>query len=127
MLNLLCFYMDSGDARNLTRSAQDAIRRKAVKAIVEGGMSQTMVAAVYGASRTTVCLWGKAFRLSGEPHLWMYDRFSLGQLLERTGLREVRVVRAEESANPGFFGYHRDTDPDGCVRKNDSLFMEARK
>ena len=48
--------MDSGDARNLTRSAQDTIRRKAVKAVVEGGMSQTMAAAVYGASRTAVCL-----------------------------------------------------------------------
>ena len=61
--------MDSGDARNLTRSAQDAIRRKAVKAVVEGGMSQTMAAAVYGASRTTVCLWVKAYRQEGEAGL----------------------------------------------------------
>ena len=48
--------MDSGDARKLTPSAQDAIRRKAVKAVVEGGMSQTMAAEVFGASRTSVCL-----------------------------------------------------------------------
>ena len=34
--------MDSGDARRLTPSAQDAIRRNDVKAVVEGGMSQTM-------------------------------------------------------------------------------------
>lgn len=61
--------MDSGDARNLTRSAQDAIRRKAVKAVVEGGMSQTMAAAVYGASRTSVCLWVKAYRQDGEAGL----------------------------------------------------------
>mgnify|MGYP000881350820 CR=1 FL=1 len=43
--------MDSGDARKPPPSAQDAIRRKAVKAVVEGGMSQTMAAEVFGASR----------------------------------------------------------------------------
>ena len=36
--------MDSGDARRLTQSIQDAIRRKAVAADVAGGMSQTMEA-----------------------------------------------------------------------------------
>jgi transposase len=61
--------MDSGDARKLTRSAQDAIRRKAVKAVVEGKMSQTAAAAVFGASRTSVCLWVKAYRLGGEAAL----------------------------------------------------------
>jgi transposase len=61
--------MDSGDARKLTPSAQDAIRRKAVKAVVEGGMSQTMAEEVFGASRTSVCLWVKAYRLGGEEGL----------------------------------------------------------
>ena len=32
-------------------------------------MSQTMAAAVYGASRTTVCLWVKAYRQEGEAGL----------------------------------------------------------
>jgi len=61
--------MDSGDARKLTRSAQDAIRRKAVKAVIEGKMSQTEAALVFGASRTSVCLWVKAYRLGGEAAL----------------------------------------------------------
>jgi predicted SAM-dependent methyltransferase len=68
-----------------------------------------------------------AFRLSGEVHQWMYDRLSLGTLLTRAGFSEPRVVRADESAIPGFAGYHLDTDPAGAVRKPDSLFMEAVK
>jgi len=51
--------MDSGDARKLTRAAQDTIRRKSVKAVVEGKMSQTEAAMFFGATRTSVCLWAE--------------------------------------------------------------------
>ncbi|WP_243544285.1 class I SAM-dependent methyltransferase [Pseudodesulfovibrio tunisiensis] len=66
-----------------------------------------------------------AFRLSGEVHQWMYDRHSLSGLLLRAGFAAPRVVRADESAIPGFAGYDLDTDASGAVRKPDSLFMEA--
>lgn len=68
-----------------------------------------------------------AFRLSGECHLWMYDRLSLGRLLAAAGFVDVAVVAANASAIPEFVAYHLDTEPDGSVRKPDSLFMEARK
>ncbi|WP_243358657.1 class I SAM-dependent methyltransferase [Fundidesulfovibrio terrae] len=67
------------------------------------------------------------FRLSGEVHQWMYDRYSLGVLLGQTGFREIAVRDAHESAIPGFTGYLLDVEPDGAVRKPDSLFMEALK
>lgn len=66
------------------------------------------------------------FRLGGEIHQWMYDRFSLGRLLRRCGFEHVERVSAYESRIHGFAKYGLDVI-DGCVRKPDSLFMEATK
>lgn len=68
-----------------------------------------------------------SFRQSGESHKWMYDRWSLGQLLLATGFVDVRVCRPQESAIGGFARYGLDVAADGRVRKPDSLFMEGRK
>lgn len=57
------------DTRKLSRSAQEAIRHKAVQAVVEGRMTQTEAAKVFGASRTSVCLWVKADHEQGESAL----------------------------------------------------------
>jgi len=67
------------------------------------------------------------FRLSGEVHQWMYDRFSLTRLLQRHGFREIRSVQAVESRIPGFAAFQLDSDEAGNMRKPDSLFMEASK
>ena len=67
------------------------------------------------------------FRLGGEIHRWMYDAFSLEELLRACGFTDVHLVRADESRWPDFDNFHLDTEPDGSVRKPDSLFMEARK
>jgi len=67
------------------------------------------------------------FRTGGEVHKWMYDRWSLRVLLERTGFDEIRVCAASESRIPDFARYRLDLNEDGSARKPDSLFMEARK
>lgn len=67
------------------------------------------------------------FRLSGEIHQWMYDRFSLSQLLKLSGFTEIKTVKADESLIPQFNKYCLDIEDDGSVRKPDSLFMEAIK
>lgn len=67
------------------------------------------------------------FRMSGEIHQWMYDRYSLGNLLKLTGFREIKVCAADESAIPNFNSYYLDIENDFSVRKPDSLFMEGRK
>lgn len=69
----------------------------------------------------------ESFRESGEIHKWMYDRYSLGQLLLISGFADARACRADESAIPRFMEFHLDTDDTGAVRKPDSLFMEAIK
>ncbi|MGF1500164.1 MAG: glycosyltransferase [Elainellaceae cyanobacterium] len=75
-------------------------------------------------SRETALKIGE-FRLSGEVHQWMYDRYSLSALLNKTGFVDVRVCQARESRIPDFENYHLDLLPDGRVRKPDSLFVEA--
>lgn len=68
-----------------------------------------------------------AFRLSGEAHRWMYDRYSLARALEDAGFSAPRKMAAAESAIPGWVDFHLDTEPDGSVYKPDSLFMEATR
>jgi predicted SAM-dependent methyltransferase len=67
------------------------------------------------------------FRLSGEVHQWMYDRYSLSVLLKEAGFPNIHQCRADESSIPDFDRYGLDLEPDGSVRKPDSLFMEATK
>ena len=67
------------------------------------------------------------FRLSGEIHQWMYDRYSLSKLMEQAGFDDIRVCRANESVIPDFNSYLLDINPDGSIRKPDSLFTEAKK
>jgi predicted SAM-dependent methyltransferase len=63
-------------------------------------------------------------RFSGEVHRWMYDRFSLGILLEQSGFTQVKVCRADESQIPDFNKYGLDLK-EGKALKPDSLYMEA--
>lgn len=81
------------------------------------------------------CLGGKRFhalrigqfRLSGEIHHWMYDRYSLSQLMLAAGFEDPRVQTALESLIPNWGEFALDTSPEGEVIKPDSLFMEAVK
>jgi len=66
------------------------------------------------------------YRLSGEVHQWMYDRYSLKRLLDAAGFIEAKVVAATESNIPKFQDFNLDI-VNGAVRKPDSLFIEARK
>lgn len=68
------------------------------------------------------------FRHSGEIHQWMYDRFSLAELLREAGFRSSHPTTAFESKIPNWPSFKLDGDPvTGRVRKPDSLFMEAVK
>lgn len=66
------------------------------------------------------------FRNSGEVHQWMYDRYSLGRLLNEAGFANVKICKADESCIPDFKNYSLDV-VDGVVRKPDSLYIEASK
>lgn len=67
-----------------------------------------------------------SFRLGGEIHMWMYDRFSLTRLLLEVGFVDVRRLDAHNSSIPDFGKYELDVK-DGEVFDPKSLFIEARK
>jgi predicted SAM-dependent methyltransferase len=66
------------------------------------------------------------FRFGGEIHQWMYDRFSLAELLKKHNFTDIKVVKFNESSIPQWTKFGLD-EVDGKVRKPDSLFMEAKK
>lgn len=65
------------------------------------------------------------FRMGGEVHQWMYDRYSLEQLMLSVGLKDPRQESALTSRISGWTDVPLDVLPDRTVRKPDSLFMEA--
>jgi hypothetical protein len=67
------------------------------------------------------------FRLSGEIHQWMYDRYSLSMVLQIAGFVNPVQQTAMTSIFPEWEKSNLDIEPDGTVYKPDSLFMEAVK
>jgi predicted SAM-dependent methyltransferase len=79
---------------------------------------------IVGGTRAVEALERGLFQLSGEHHLWMYDRFSLTRLLEANGYSEIKICAAEESNIPEFTGSGLEKK-NGKIRKPDSLFIEG--
>lgn len=67
-----------------------------------------------------------AFRLGGEIHMWMYDRFSLSRLLRGAGFEDIEIKTPYESSIPEWDKYELDVK-DGVAFDPASLFVEARK
>ena len=68
------------------------------------------------------------FRRTGELHLWMYDRASLGEMLADTGFTECRTEGAATSRIPNWTENGASLDmEENTLRKPDSLYMEAVK
>lgn len=65
------------------------------------------------------------FRLSGEIHKWMYDRYSLMVLLCNCGFDSVIQRSADESYFINWHSFNLDTHQDGVSYRPDSLYMEA--
>ena len=64
-------------------------------------------------------------RSSGEIHKWMYDRYSLRQILNEIGFKNSIIFTAFESNIRDWQGFNLDSDPDGSIYKPDSLYCEA--
>jgi predicted SAM-dependent methyltransferase len=66
------------------------------------------------------------FRLSGEIHFWMYDRYSLTRLLKEVGFKDIKIKDPFNSDIPNWQSYELDVK-DGLAYDPTSLFIEARK
>jgi len=67
------------------------------------------------------------FRLSGEVHQWMYDRYSLAKLLTEAGLQSPKQRTATTSGLAEWARFNLDATADGVPIKPDSIYMEAVK
>ncbi|MCF8144163.1 MAG: glycosyltransferase [Deltaproteobacteria bacterium] len=108
------------------RCGKGAVGRRRISKALSGRRNRGQ-AMQNKAKKPTGALEIGSFRLSGEAHQWMYDRYSLAKLLREAGFEEITLVSADESRIPKFNSYLLDIDEDNLVRKPDSLFMEAIK
>lgn len=60
--------MEKIDARSISPSVQEHLRRMAVKAVTEGA-KQKEVAKMFGVTRHTICRWVRAYRYQGKEAL----------------------------------------------------------
>lgn len=67
------------------------------------------------------------FRLAGEVHQWMYDRYSLSQILLEAGFVSPVCHGPSTSQIADWTTFNLDTLADGTVVKPDLLFMEVTK
>ena len=67
-----------------------------------------------------------SFRMGGQVHMWMYDRYSLSRLLKECGFEEISIKSPIDSAIPKWEVYELDVK-DGLICDPTSLFIEARK
>jgi len=67
------------------------------------------------------------FRLSGEVHMWMYDRYSLESALHLAGFSEVRQMPPNLSRIHSWSDYCLDVDRDGEKSAPLALYIEAVK
>jgi predicted SAM-dependent methyltransferase len=109
------------DASSKTRTAWDYILRSPLQVL-----RNKIVRRLVGPEGWEALRVGR-FRREGEIHMWMYDFYSLGKLLERTGFTQPCRVGAAESRIPGWADFNIDTEPDGQIYKADSMYMEAVK
>lgn len=66
------------------------------------------------------------FRLGGEIHYFMYDRYSMSKVLTELGMVDVKVTDARNSEIPNWGKYDLDVE-DGKDYKPFSLIVEAKK
>jgi predicted SAM-dependent methyltransferase len=67
------------------------------------------------------------FRLGGEIHQWMYDSYSMSNLLDFIGFKKIIQRDAFTSYINNWQDYNLDTEPDGGIYKPDSSYIEAIK
>lgn len=67
------------------------------------------------------------FRMAGEVHQWMYDRYSLARLLTSAGFAAPQLASPGTSGIHGWDQFYLEAAPDGTVHKPDSLVMEFVK
>ncbi len=92
-----------------------------------GGLKDKLLIWLTGDTNVRENLRRGRFRGSGEVHQWMYDEYSLGELLKSVGFKHTERKDAFSSSISNWENYRWLDVEGGRVRKPDSLFVEAMK
>lgn len=93
--------MWNSDARSWSQAEQERVRRLAVAAVLEQGVSRTEAARLYGVTRQTVSGWVAAFRSEGEAALAAGRRGRRpGEQLALAPWQQAQLVKAIREKNP---------------------------
>ena len=90
------------DARSISPEAQEALRKRAVQAVL-GGMKQTAAARTFGVARGTVARWTGQYRQGGEAALNQRPQ-GRPPAPKLTGEQEAAVVALIEGHCPDQLG-----------------------
>ncbi len=63
----------------------------------------------------------------GDIHRWMYDKYTLKELLLKTGFRDIQVESQSTGRIQGWTDFCLDTNEDGSIYKPNSIYVEAIK
>lgn len=63
----------------------------------------------------------------GERHKYMYDRYSLPNLLYKIPFKDIEILDYKNSNIPHFNDYYLDINKDGTPYKGSSLYIECKK
>jgi len=66
-------------------------------------------------------------RRRGDLHLWMYDEFSLSELLKSIGLQDVEVCQSDTSRIERWSEFGLDINEDGSPYKKRSVYVEGTR
>lgn len=66
-----------------------------------------------------------SFSTSGELHKWMYDEYSLKNLLEKNGFRDIKVKQYNQSDIQSWEKYKLEVNRQGKAYKPNCLYIEA--
>ncbi len=111
------------DARSLPPSAQEALRKRAVAAYLQGGLTQGEVATRFGVSRMIVSTWLKLYRMAGEDALAAHLRGPVkgtGCLLTKKQAETIRrqvIDKCPEQLKLPFYLWTREAVRDLIQRK----------
>lgn len=91
----------TGDARKWSRSEQERVRRLAVVAVLERGLTQAAAAGLYGVHVNTIGKWLAAYRMAGEAGLTQQRRGRRpDQQLALSAAQQAQIVRTIRERNP---------------------------
>ena len=110
---------------NLKQNKEYKIYKITLKQIIKGFISKAKERIKIKKKESQFEEIGK-FRLGGEIHQWMYDRYSLDNILKQVGFEQILIFDAYNSNVKDWSNFKLDSF-DNAVRKPDSLFIEGIK